>query len=118
MLQFLRELGSHVAQPAAISIGGSIALILSTNLSRRTEKLDSYLDALYILLEDLLRLEYGVPSLRNDDVRVELEALRRHVSFEWLRAAVAKVDELVELVRRNIQKSLALDALAVELRSR
>lgn len=86
--------------------------------ARRTEKLDSYLDALYILLEDLLRLEYGVPSLRNDDVRVELEALRRHVSFEWLRAAVAKVDELVELVRRNIQKSLALDALAVELRSR
>ena len=40
------------------------------------------------------------------------------VSFDWLRAAVAKVDELMDLVRRNIQKSLALDALAVELRSR
>jgi len=29
-----------------------------------------------------------------------------------VRSAVGKVDELVELVRRNIQKSLALDALA------
>jgi len=40
VLQFLRELGSHVAQPAAISIWGAIALILSTDLSRRTEDID------------------------------------------------------------------------------
>src|SRR5437660_12730234 len=86
--------------------------------SRRTEKLDSYLEVLYVLLEDLLRLRHGVSSVRNDDARADLEALARRVSFEWLRAAVGKVDELVELVRRNIQKSLALDALAVELRSR
>ena len=38
------------------------------------------------------------------------------VSFEWVRLAVARVDELVELARRNIQKPLALDALAVSLR--
>lgn len=86
--------------------------------ARRTEKLDSYLEVLYILLADVLRLAYGVASVRNDDVRVELEALARRVSFDWVRAAVAQVDELVELVRRNIQKSLALDALAVQLRSR
>jgi DNA polymerase-3 subunit delta' len=86
--------------------------------ARRTEKLDSYLEVLYVLLEDVLRLTHGVPSVRNDDIRPDLEALARRVSFEWLRAAVTKVDQLVELVRRNIQKSLALDALAVELRSR
>src|SRR5258706_4330615 len=86
--------------------------------ARRTEKLDSYLEVLYMLLGDVLRLTEGVPSVRNDDVRTDLEALARRVSFDWLRAAVSKVDELVELVRRNIQKSLALDALAVELRSR
>lgn len=86
--------------------------------SRRTEKLDAYLEVLYALLEDVLRLTHGVPPVRNDDVRVELETLARRVSFDWLRAAVSKVDELVELLRRNIQKSLALDALAVELRSR
>jgi DNA polymerase III subunit delta' len=86
--------------------------------SRRTEKLDSYLEVLYVLLEDILRLSQGVSTIRNDDTRTELEALARRVSFEWVRSAVGKVDELVELVRRNIQKSLALDALAVELRSR
>jgi DNA polymerase III subunit delta' len=86
--------------------------------ARRTEKLDSYLDVLYVLLEDVLRLANGVPAIRNDDLRVELESLARRVSFEWLRAAVARVDELMDLVRRNIQKSIALDALAVELRSR
>ena len=85
--------------------------------ARRTEKLDSYLEALYILLEDLLRLANGVAPIRNEDIRPELEALARNVTFEWIRKAVGRVDTLVELVRRNIQKSIALDALAVELRS-
>jgi DNA polymerase-3 subunit delta' len=86
--------------------------------ARRTEKLDSYLEVLYMLLEDVLRLANGVNIVRNDDIRADLESLSRRVSFEWIRAAVAKVDELIDLVRRNIQKSIALDALAVELRSR
>jgi DNA polymerase-3 subunit delta' len=85
--------------------------------ARRTEKLDSYLDVLYGLLADVLRLQQGVPSVRNDDIRPALETLARRVSFDWLRAAVCRVDDLVGLLRRNIQKSLALDAMAVELRS-
>ena len=86
--------------------------------ARRTEKLDSYLDVLYLLLEDVVRLAYGPAQIRNHDLRQPLQALAGRVSFEWLRAAVARVDELVRLLRRNIQKSLALDALAVELRGR
>lgn len=86
--------------------------------ARRTEKLDSYLDVLYVLLEDVLRLANGVVQIRNQDLRKPLETLAGRVSFDWLRAAVARVDELVRLLRRNIQKSLALDALAVELRGR
>ena len=86
--------------------------------ARRTEKLDSYLEVLYLLLEDVLRLSNGVTIIRNEDIRGELESLSRRVSFDWIRAAVAKVDELIDLVRRNIQKSIALDALAVELRAR
>ncbi len=84
--------------------------------ARRTEKLDSYLEVLYLLLGDVLRLAHGVSYIRNDDIRADIEMLARRVSFDWLRAAVAQVDQLVELARRNIQKSLALDALAVELR--
>ena len=86
--------------------------------ARRTEKLDSYLEVLYVLLEDVLRLANGFASIRNEDIRRELQPLAQRVSFAWLRAAVRHVDELVELVRRNIQKSIALDALVVELRSR
>jgi len=85
--------------------------------ARRTEKLESYLEVLYSLLEDVLRLSNGVAVLRNADVRGDIEALAGRVTFEWLRHAVARVDELVELARRNIQKSIAFDALAVELRS-
>ena len=34
-----------------------------------------------------------------------------------MRKAVEKVDEIARLVRRNIQKTIALDALIVELRA-
>jgi DNA polymerase III subunit delta' len=87
--------------------------------ARRTEKLESYLEVLYSLIEDLVRLVHGAPdALRNQDLHSEIEALARKVPFEWLRAMVGRVDELVELARRNIQKSIALDALAVELRTK
>lgn len=84
---------------------------------RRSERLDSYLDVLYMLLEDVVRLANGTTAIRNEDLRGDLGMLAGRVSFDWLRAAVARTDELMELVRRNIQKSIALDAFAVQLRS-
>jgi DNA polymerase-3 subunit delta' len=86
--------------------------------ARRGEKLEAYLEVLYALLEDVLRLSHGSITLRNSDIRGELQALAGRVDFDWLRRAVARVDELVELARRNIQKSIAFDALAASLRSR
>jgi DNA polymerase III subunit delta' len=85
--------------------------------ARRTEKLDAYLEVLYMLLSDVLRLVHGVPAGRNADISPELQAVAQKVSFDWLRRAVQKVDLLVELVRRNIQKSIALDAWAVDMLS-
>jgi DNA polymerase-3 subunit delta' len=84
--------------------------------ARRTEKLESYLEVLYVLLEDILRLANGIGPLRNEDVRGLLTLLAGRVTFEWLRAAVERVDEMARLVRRNIQKSIALDAFATALR--
>jgi DNA polymerase-3 subunit delta' len=81
----------------------------------KSEKLDQYLKVLYVLLEDLLLIAHGQP-VRNPDIRRGLEALAATVSFAWIAAAVKQVDELAELVRRNIQKSIALDAFAVALR--
>ena len=86
--------------------------------ARRTEKLESYLEVLYSLLEDLvLLLHLSSKALRNNDIRAELEPLARRVDFEWLNRAIARVDELVELGRRNIQKSIAFDAFATSLRT-
>ncbi len=82
----------------------------------RQEKLEMLLRTLYLLLGDLLVLQQGGERIRNGDARERLGELAGRVSFAWLRKAVAKVDELAELARRNIQKNLALDALAVELR--
>jgi DNA polymerase-3 subunit delta' len=82
----------------------------------RTEKLDVYMKLLYDLLRDVLLLREGAEGIRNRDIRRELEAIAAKVQFAWLRKAVDRVDEIVQLVRRNIQKTIALDALIVELR--
>lgn len=71
---------------------------------------------LYGLLEDIVLLANGCSEVRNADIRRELEPLAAAVSFRWIRTAVRRADELVEFARRNIQKSIALDALAIELR--
>jgi DNA polymerase-3 subunit delta' len=82
----------------------------------KSEKLELHLKALYELLRDMLVLQQGAGEIRNRDIRGELESLARKVDFAWIRKAVAKTDEIVELVRRNIQKGIALDALIAELR--
>ena len=83
----------------------------------KSEKLELYLKVLYDLLRDLLVLNQGSGDVRNQDIRRELEALAARVQFDWIRKAVSQVDELAELLRRNIQKAIALDALILNLRA-
>jgi DNA polymerase-3 subunit delta' len=82
----------------------------------KSEKLELHLKVLYDLLRDVLVLRESGGAVRNEDLRAELESVARKVSFGWIRGAVKKVDDLAELIRRNIQKSIALDALIVDLR--
>jgi DNA polymerase III subunit delta' len=84
--------------------------------ARKQDRLDLLIKVLYVLLEDVLLIANGTGEVRNDDIRGDLQAIASRVSFRWLRTAVQKIDEMAELVRRNIQKSIALDALVVELR--
>ncbi len=91
-------------------------LPLSETIGRsKSEKLELYLKVLYDLLRDLLLLREGAADIRNVDIRRDLEALAAKVEFAWLRRAVNKVDELVEFARRNIQKTIALDSIIMEL---
>lgn len=86
--------------------------------ARRTEKLESYLEVLYGLVQDVIYLRHGGEARRNRDISLDLSVFAERVSFDWLRRVVARADQLLELGRRNIQKPLAFDALAVELRPR
>jgi DNA polymerase-3 subunit delta' len=83
----------------------------------KSEKLELHLKTLYELLRDILILQQGAGEIRNRDIRGELESLAQKVDFPWIRKAVAKTDEILELLRRNIQKSIALDALIATLRA-
>ena len=85
----------------------------------KSEKLELYLKVLYELLRDILLLHEGCAGeIRNQDIRRELDALAARVQFAWIRQAVTRVDEIAEMIRRNIQKTIALDALILELRAR
>lgn len=83
----------------------------------KLEKLEFYLNVLYILLEDLLILQQNGTEVRNADMEKDLAGIASSISFDWIRTAVKRVDELMELLRRNIQKSLALDSLVLDLQN-
>lgn len=92
-------------------------LPVSESLSRsRSEKLESYLKLLYDLLRDLTVLREGGTAIRNVDLRADLKTLAQKVSRPWIIRAVAGVDEIAGLLRRNIQKTIALDGLLMEMR--
>jgi DNA polymerase III subunit delta' len=85
--------------------------------ANRQEKLEPLLASLYGLLEDLLRLTHGGRRIRNADLAARMAALAARVDFAWIRKAVAKVDEISGLVRRNIQKNAAFDAFILQMKS-
>lgn len=83
----------------------------------KSEKLDELLAVLAQLLEDLLLAGNGLPAPRVAGVARDIAEIQKRAAFPWILHAVARVNELSRQVRRNIQKSLALDALVIELRS-
>ncbi len=92
-------------------------LPVSEALARsRSDKLEMYLKLLYDLLRDIAVLHEGRLEIRNTDLRNELSALAQRVSRKWIISAVKAVDDIAELVRRNIQKSIAFDGLLMEMR--
>ena len=107
-----------LAKVAAGVTSYSAWLPVSETIARsKSEKLELHLEALYGLLRDLLILRESGGEIRNQDIRRDLETLAGKIEFAWIRRAVAQVDEIARLLRRNIQKSIALDALIATLRA-
>lgn len=86
--------------------------------SRKSEKLDFYLKPAYALVEDILRAWQGLPVYKNRDIQKHVQTISQAVTFSWIEHAISYLDELVRMVRRNIQKIPSFDALIINLRNR
>lgn len=82
-------------------------------------KVEALLQALSRLLEDVLLLREGAPNqVRNVDVSAELSRLAEVLDLSGLEAALRAVDAVRSGMRRNLLRSLSLDAMALGLGSR
>jgi DNA polymerase-3 subunit delta' len=80
------------------------------------EKMTGLIQALMSILEDLLLLRAGTPSLvRNIDLSTELGRMAAEIGMEWFETAAKAVNRLESGMRRNLLRSLALDSFAAEL---
>lgn len=85
----------------------------------RDTSFEEQLSVFYSLLSDLVELCTRSTSLvlRNPYFAKELEALSKSIDTAWIMRAVAGFDELSAGARRNLNRQLGLDALAVSLAS-
>lgn len=80
------------------------------------EKTDHLIATVYSLLEDLIFLKHGTPELvRNIDVQDQLESMAKRVSFDWITRASDRLGDVQSGMRRNLLRSLSLDAYSSAL---
>ncbi len=80
------------------------------------EKIELLLKCTYSLLQDLLFLDAKSPALvRNTDVLGELQKFAQAADFDWLASASERLAEVERGLRRNLLRSLSLDAFAAAL---
>jgi DNA polymerase-3 subunit delta' len=83
------------------------------------EKTINLLRALGSLVEDLLLVVAGTPHLaRNVDLAAELEKLGQGISVDWIDGAARALTRVESGMRRNLLRSLSLDAMAISLEGR
>ena len=80
------------------------------------EKTVNLLRALGSLIEDLLLEIAGTPQLiRNLDIETELAKMAQELTVEWIDNAARVLVQVEQGMRRNLLRSLSLDAMAVSL---
>jgi len=79
-------------------------------------KTENLLRTLYSLLQDLVFLNSGTPQLvRNIDIEAELKKLAESADFAWIAQAADRLADVERGMRRNLLRSLSLDAFATAL---
>jgi DNA polymerase-3 subunit delta' len=80
------------------------------------EKTINLLRAFGSLLEDLMLVVAGTPGLiRNLDMESELTRLGQGVNVDWIDSAARALVQVEQGMRRNLLRSLSLDAMAVSM---
>src|SRR5947207_4210163 len=80
------------------------------------DKMENLFRTLYSLLQDLMFLNSSAPELvRNSDMRAELKKLAESADFSWIARAAQGLAEVERGMRRNLLRSLSLDAFAAAL---
>src|SRR3984957_1235440 len=85
-------------------------------------KTDALIRTLYSLLRDLLLIVTAKTSgatagIQNSDIAPELHRLADSATFEWIIGASDRLAEVERGMRRNLMRSLSLDAFAASLES-
>jgi DNA polymerase-3 subunit delta' len=103
----------------AVELRGVSNLFASTAALAKNQEIpfENVLEVFYSLLTDLLDLSCTSSKkvLRNPALSKELETLSKKVDVSWVNQAVDGFDSLHARTRRNINRSLGLDALAISL---
>lgn len=80
------------------------------------EKTLNLLRALGGLVEDLLLVLAGTPALiRNIDLQAELERMAQGLNIDWIDGVARALAQVEQGMRRNLLRSLSLDAMALSL---
>ncbi len=83
------------------------------------EKTTELIRTTYSLLEDLLLLKSGAADLvRNSDVEAELARMSSQVTFDWIKSAASRLAQVESGMRRNLLRSLSLDAFVTSMQER
>ncbi len=107
-----------VLERAAESRGASDLFACTAALAKSQEiAFENVLEVFYSLLTDLLDLSSSSTKkvLRNPALHRELETLSKKIDVAWICKAVNGFDVLHARTRRNINRSLGLDAVAISL---
>jgi DNA polymerase-3 subunit delta' len=80
------------------------------------QKTEALIKTLYSLLRDLMFIDSGAPQLvRNTDIASDLKRLAESADFAWITTASDRLAEVERGMRRNLLRSLSLDAFAAAL---
>jgi DNA polymerase-3 subunit delta' len=103
----------------AVESRGISELFASTAALAKSQEIafENILEVFYSLLTDLLDLSCASSKkvLRNPALHRELETLSKKIDLEWISEAADGFDVLQSRTRRNINRSLGLDAVAISL---